>query len=65
MNTHSFIGVADESERFPLGAPVVRGPAAGKPAPAPIPIRGRPNWVRDEKGVEHYVEPIRPPVWNL
>ena len=45
-------------QKFPFGTPVNR-----PPAPGPRPIPGRPNWVRDEKGIERYVEPVRPPIW--
>ena len=47
----------DERRDFPLGVPTNR-----KPAPAPTPIEGRPNWFRDVRdGHEFYREPGQQP----
>lgn len=45
--------------KFPLGEPINR------PKPTDlVPVPGRPGWFRDKKGVEQYVEPVKPPVWS-
>lgn len=47
------------SEPFPLGRPTNR-PEAQELTPIP----GRPNWFRNRKGEEVYVEPPKPrPTW--
>ena len=43
--------MSTETDRFPLGVPVNRPAASG-----PKPIKGRPNWYRDPKGREFYLE---------
>lgn len=44
--------------KFPLGETLNR-----PKIPDLVPVPGRPGWWRDKKGVEHYVEPVKPPVW--
>jgi hypothetical protein len=46
----------DEAGRFPLGKPTNRTEASDL-----TPIEGRPNWFRNRRGEEVYVEPPKPP----
>ena len=48
--------MTDEVERFPLGAPTNRRDTTHDLTPIP----DRPNWFRDRKGREVYVEPPKP-----
>lgn len=45
---------------YPLGAPINRTPAPGL-----VPAPGRPNWWRDAKGVDRYIEPVPPGQVNV